>query len=419
MKHLAPSLARIEAICEALDHPERSIPAIHITGTNGKTSTAAICSSLLGAVGLSVGTYTSPHLVSVTERLSLSGHPISEEEFGEVFAHMRPYLELTEKRLGDTLSYFEVLTAMFFLWAAEKPVDALVVEVGLGGRWDATNVLPAQVAVITNIGFDHMQLLGNDRATIAGEKAGIIKPGSVAVIAERSPDALAVIEAEAAKNEVPLSLSERDFHVTDNQLAIGGRYLSLTSSARSYEGLFLPLHGAHQGINAAAALEAVTRFVPTRELDEDVVAEGFASAKVPGRLEIVRQGDAVSASILLDVAHNPDGMSALVSALIEAFAFDRVILVLGILADKDHEGMLREIARLDAHVIATEATSVRSVSASDLGKAAEGLGLEASVIEDVPTAIEQAVRLAGAEDLICITGSHYVVGEARGYLVRD
>lgn len=419
MKHLAPTLTRIEAICEALNHPERAVPAIHITGTNGKTSTAAICTSLLGATGLSVGTYTSPHLVSVTERISLGGQPISEEEFGEVFAHLQPFLQLTEERLGETLSYFEVLTAMFFLWAAEKPVDALVVEVGLGGRWDATNVVPAQVAAITNVGFDHMQLLGKDRPTIAAEKSGIIKEGSLAVTGERTPDVLAVIEAEARTNGVDLSVFERDFHLRDNRLAVGGRYLSLSVGTRSYEDLFLPLHGAHQGVNAAVALEAVTRFLPGRELDEDVVAEGFATARVPGRLEIVRQGTATTATTLLDVAHNPDGMSALVTSLIEAFAFEKVHLVLGILADKDYEGMLRELGRLDARLIVTEAASVRSVPAPELGEAAERLGLEATVIDDVPSAIRQAVRDAGPGDLICITGSHYVVGEARGHLVRS
>lgn len=416
MKHLSPTLDRIEAICDALNNPERAAPAIHITGTNGKTSTAAITTSLLNALGLSVGTYTSPHLGSVTERLRLGGEPISETEFGDVFAHLKPYLDVVESKIEDKLSYFEVLTAMFYLWAAEKPVDAMVVEVGLGGRWDATNVVPAQVAAITNIGLDHTQMLGSDRASIAGEKAGIIKDESVVVTGERGPDALGVIEVEAAKHGAAMRVLDKDFFVTDNSLAIGGRYLSILTSTRGYEGLFLPLHGAHQGANAAVALEAVSRFAPAHELEHEVVAEGFAAAKVSGRLEMIRQGGASEAPVLLDVAHNPDGMSAMVTAVIEAFAFDRAIVVVGILADKDHDGMLRELARLGPTIIATEASSVRSIPAADLSATAEALGLEVTVVQDVASAVDRASQLAEPGDLICITGSHYVVGEARDQL---
>src|ERR687896_23160 len=190
MKRLAPSLHRIEALCAALDHPERRLQAIHVTGTNGKTSTARIATSLLGATGLTVGTYTSPHLETVRERIALSGELISKDDFGDVFDHMRPFLMHVEESLGERLSYFEVLTALFFLWAAETPVDAAVVEVGLGGRWDATNVMDAQVAVVTNVALDHMSLLGQDRATIAREKVGIIKDDAIVVTGERAPDIL-------------------------------------------------------------------------------------------------------------------------------------------------------------------------------------------------------------------------------------
>jgi dihydrofolate synthase/folylpolyglutamate synthase len=430
MKSLTPSLHRMQAICEALNHPELSIPTIHITGTNGKTSTARVAASLLAATGLTVGTYTSPHLESVRERLALNGEPISEEAFGEMFDHLRPYLTLVEGRLGEKLSYFEILTALYLLWAAESPVDASVVEVGLGGRWDATNVIPAPVAVITNVGLDHTNLLGTDKATVAKEKAGIIKPNSIVVTGERPGEALTVIEEEAATAGATLSRYDKDFSVTENLVAVGGRYLSMTTSGGAYEGLFLPLHGAHQGVNAATAVESITRFLPAQELEQDVIAEGFAKSVVPGRLETLafpsRNPGAIDGSaapenpsIVLDVAHNPDGMSALVSSLLEAFAFERVVFVIGILGDKDYEGMLREITRIPCHLILTEARTVRSVAPDELALACERLGLSHEVIEGVPAAVSSAAQAAGPGDLVAITGSHYVVGEARGFLLRE
>lgn len=418
MKHMAPSLKRIEAICVALDHPERSIPAVHITGTNGKTSTARIATSLLTAAGLNVGTYTSPHLESVNERIAFNGSAISDDEFGEVFDHIKPYLDVVEGNLTESLSYFEVLTAMFFLWATEKPVDALVVEVGLGGRWDATNVILAPVAVITNIALDHTALLGSDRATIAREKAGIIKPGAQVVTGELSPDALGVITEEAEAVEANVSVIQRDFGATENTLAIGGRYLTLFTSNGTYDEIFLPLHGDHQGDNAAIALEAVTRFLPLQTFEEALVSEGFATATVDGRLETIRRASGSEGAIVLDVAHNPEGMSALVSSLIEAFPFERVVVVVGILEDKDHAGMLSELARLNAHLVVTKARSSRSVDPGELAKAAEALGLTAEVIEDVESAVSRAVAIAEPGDLVCVTGSHYVVGEARSVLRR-
>lgn len=418
MKHMAPSTQRIEAICEALNHPERAVPAIHITGTNGKTSSARIATSLLGALGLSVGTYTSPHLESVTERICHSGDPLSEEDFGEVFANVKPYIDHVEKKLGQTLTYFEVLTSMFFFWAAEQPVDAMVVEVGLGGRWDATNVVPSRVAAITNVGLDHTALLGNERTTIAAEKAGIIKDKSIVVTGERFPDVLRVIDEEAAAHDATVSRIDRDFGIRENQLAVGGRYLSLDTSSASYEELFLPLHGAHQGSNAAVALEAVARFLPAQEIERSVVEEGFAATTVPGRMETLRHANSTAAPVVLDVAHNPEGMAASVSAAIEAFPFERLVCVVGILADKDHDGMLRELARVNATLITTQAMNVRSVGADELKAAAEALGLEAEVIGNVPAAIGRAIEIASPGDLIFITGSHYVVGEARTHLGR-
>ncbi len=416
MKSMGPSLQRIEAICEALDHPEGSLQAIHITGTNGKTSTARIVTRVLATAGLSVGTYTSPHLQTIRERISLNGVPISEDDFGEVFAHVEPFARAVQADVGESLTYFEILTAMFFLWAAEQPVDAAVVEVGLGGRWDATNVISAPVAIVTNVGLDHTGLLGMERTQIGGEKAGIIKPDAVAVTAERAPDVLAVLNAEADRVGARMSTIDRDFFIADNRVALGGRYLSLQTSTRSYDELFLSLHGAHQGVNAAVALEAATRFIPARELDEVVVAEAFASTFVAGRLETIHLNGGDAHTVVLDVAHNPDGASALVTSLTEAFAFERVVFVVGILADKDYRGMLAELARLDCNLFFTEAKTVRSVPADELRVAADELGLASEVIDDVAKATDAAIESAKRGELVCITGSHYVVGEARTHL---
>ncbi|MGH2700393.1 MAG: bifunctional folylpolyglutamate synthase/dihydrofolate synthase [Actinomycetota bacterium] len=416
MKKMRPDMTRIEKLCEALAHPERSAPALHITGTNGKTSTARIATGLLAATGLKVGTYTSPHLDSVRERIALNGEAISKDEFGEVFEHIRPYVELVEKQLDEALTYFEILTAMFFLWAAEAPVDAMVVEVGLGGRWDATNVVDGSVAVVTNVGLDHTGLLGMERETIAAEKAGIIKARAHVVTAERTPSVLQVIADQAARADAELATLDKDFSVNDNRIAVGGRYLSISTSTRNYEGLFLPLHGGHQGVNAAVALEATGRFV-NKPLDHEVVLGGLAVAHVPGRLETVRLQGEGAVPVIIDVAHNPDGMSALVTSLLEAFAFDRAIFVVGILGDKDYRGMLTELARVPCSVIVTTPTNVRSVDIDELTAAAAELGLDCVAEPNVTTAVEDALAEASTGELVCVTGSHYVVGEARTSLV--
>lgn len=416
MKSMAPTLHRIEAVLEALDEPHRRVPAIHVTGTNGKTSVAKIASSVLAATGLAVGTYTSPHLQSMTERIALNGKPIDEATFGETFDHLQPFLSTVEERLGEPLSYFEVMTAMFFLWASEAPVDVAVVEVGLGGKWDATNVIDAPVAVITNIGLDHTALLG-DRFSIAKEKSGIIKQDATVITAERDPAILEILGAATEAASGLLTRIDRDFSLTDNKVAIGGRYLSMSLTSRSYNGMFLPLHGSHQGTNALVALEAVTSFLPPNSLSEEVVADGFAGVQAPGRLETVKTDRKEPAPIVLDVAHNPEGLSALVASLSEAFAFERVIFVVGILQDKDHKGMIAELTRVPSQIIFTEPRFARSASADMLEAAASELGCPSTSVRGVPAAVEAALEAAGERDLVCITGSHYVVGEARSHLL--
>lgn len=416
MKSMAPSLHRMEALMEALDHPELKVPAIHITGTNGKTSVAKIASSLLVASGLKVGTYTSPHLTSMTERIALNGAAISDEDFGDAFDHLLPYLRVVEERLEETLSYFEVMTALFFLWAADTPVDVAVIEVGLGGRWDATNVVQASVAVITNIGLDHTALLG-DRPSTAAEKSGIIKQGASVVTAELDPAMLEIIRSHAEERGAGMVPFGRDFSIRENRVAFGGRYLSVETRDRAYEGLFLPLHGAHQGVNAATALQAVDAFLAEGSLSDEVVAEGLAAVVAPGRLETVRTERQDRIPLVLDVAHNPEGLSALVKALAEAFAFERIVFVVGILGDKDHAGMIAELTRLPSAIIFTEPAFARAESPEKLQQVANELGCPSAVEADVASALEAAFAEAAPKDLICVTGSHYVVGEARSHLL--
>ena len=415
MKGMKPSLDRIEALCEVLDHPERSVPAIHVTGTNGKTSTARLASSLLSATGLSVGTYTSPHLESMNERIARDGQPISKDAFGEVFDHILPFVRLVEEQLGEQLSFFEILTGMFFLWSAEASIDAAVIEVGLGGTWDATNVVEAPVAVVTNIGFDHTALLGKEKSSIAREKAGIVKRDATLVSAERDPAVIAFIEGQIADLGASTSFIDREWHLLENKVAVGGRYISVKSSATAYEGLFVPLHGAHQGVNAATAVEAVTRFLPAQQLDEEVILEGLGNAAVPGRVETLRYPN--RAPLVLDVAHNPDGVSALVASLVEAFAIERVHFVFGVLADKDFHGMLKELTRVPSLVYATAPKGVTAVPAAELAEAAGMHGLEAVTVEDAFAASQRAIATATAGELVCVTGSHYVVGEVRRRLL--
>lgn len=411
MRSMSPPLKSIEALVDALDHPQRQFPSIHITGTNGKTSVARITSSLLQETGLTVGTFTSPHLQTVRERIALGGEPISESAFGETFDHLFPYLQQVERQLGERASYFEILVAMFFLWAADQPVDVAVVEVGLGGRWDATNVMDGTIAVITNVALDHTSILGEDRVTIAKEKVGIIKDGATVVTGERSPDVLQVIGEAADAAGATISTIDREFALRSNRFGVDGRVLSIQTRAREYEELFLPLHGAHQGLNTAIALEAVTSFLPEESLDDDVIAAGLTNVRVPGRIERIDK-------IILDVAHNPTGMSAFVGSLLEEFATEQVLFVFGVLEDKDYRGMLAELARSPCRILATQARSPRSRDPRDIVAAAEELGIPASLERDSEVAFALAAREAD-DVLVCVTGSHYLVGEARDFLLAS
>jgi dihydrofolate synthase/folylpolyglutamate synthase len=432
---MVPDLLRIEALMDLLGSPQRAYPAIHLTGTNGKTSTARMVDSLLRAHGLRVGRYTSPHLESVRERISIEGEPITEEKFVSVYEEVAPLADFLDAKaaaageLGDHIdrvTYFEMTTALAFAAFADAPVDVAAVEVGLGGAWDSTNVLHAGVCVITPIGLDHTELLGDTVGEIAIEKAGIIHSGATVVVAAQEPEALAQIEERVAEVGGTLVLEGRDFSVLGRTMAVGGQVLSIQGLGGVYEDVFIPLHGAHQAQNAAVALAAVEAFLSgseRRELDIEVVRDGFARSTSPGRLERIRS----SPTILLDAAHNPHGMAATVRALTEEFDFRKLVGVVGMLADKDVEGVLYLLEPVLAEIVVTRNTSPRAMSAQALADlAAEVFGEErVHVAPQLPDAIELAIALA-EEDTdgsmsgvgVLVTGSVVTVADARHLLRR-
>ena len=410
---VGPGLERMEFLCRLLDEPQRTAPAIHITGTNGKGSTARMITAVLAEGGLSTGTYTSPHLQSVVERIALDTRPLSPLDFADQMSELVPYFDHMESVRGEGPTYFEICTVMAFAAFAGRGIDVAVVEVGLGGRWDATNMVDGVVAVITNVDVDHVRYLGSDRRGIAREKAGIIKSGAVAVVGERDPGVLEVIEARCADVGVAdLWKAGEDFDVVDATVAFGGQVVSIGTRSGVYRDLFLPLHGRHQAHNAAAAVASLEAF-HGEALSEELVRQSLSTVRTPGRLEVVGRHPLV----VLDVAHNPHGAAALGAALVEAFSFREKVVVLGILGDKDRGAMLPHIVP-GAHVVATAAQGPHSVPPDLLAKEADEAGaLSVHVVPGVASAVERARDMAGSEDLVLVTGSHYSVGEARAHLV--
>jgi folylpolyglutamate synthase/dihydropteroate synthase len=454
-----PSLDRIRELTGLLGDPQRSYPVIHITGTNGKTSTARMTQTLLRARGLRTGLFTSPHLVSMRERISVDGEPLSAERFVEVYREIEPYLKLVDDNQPARLSFFEVLVAMAFAAFADAPVDAAVIEVGMGGSWDATNVADGAVAVITPVSIDHAEYLGDTVAAIAADKAGIIKPGAVAVIGQQPVDAAAQLLRRAAEVGASVAREGIEFGVLSRELAVGGQRLAIRGLLGEYHDLFLPLFGAHQAANAACALAAVEAFSGgagspdegsddeldrtagtralrgTVALDADLVAEAFAMMASPGRLEIVRR----SPLVLVDSAHNPAGMAATAAALTESFGPAEVIAVLAVSADKDVAGILDELEPAAAAVVVARNSSPRSMDPEALAELARPVfGPDRVHVADrLDDAIEVAVGLAdeaaaaiggplaglmtGDENLgsaaagtvVLITGSVITAGDAR------
>lgn len=403
-----PTLERIEGLTKLLGFPQLDLPVIHVTGTNGKTSVARLTSDLLAEQGLSVGTYTSPHLERVHERITWNGHDIDDDALDELLrlvADLEPHLE-------QTPSYFEILTAVALRFFVDVAVDVAVIEVGLGGTWDATNVVDANVAVVTNVSVDHVEYIGPSRADIASEKAGIIDAGSVLVLGETDPELVPIFEARGAASTVRRN---RDFGVTNNRLAHGGRLVDLYTARSKIDEVLLTLHGAHQADNAVVALSAAEAFLD-RPLDPDLVATVFGRARSPGRLEVVGHQPLV----LLDGAHNVAGARALRDALAEEFPPSPRILVVGFLREKDPVEMLTALdAASAALVICARPPSPRALDPEVVAEAAVAVGVAPErvvAVDSVEDAIARATEVAEPDQQIVVTGSLYVVGAARSVL---
>jgi dihydrofolate synthase / folylpolyglutamate synthase len=422
---LEPSLDRIRAFVELLGDPERAYPVIQLTGTNGKTSTSRMIDTLLRAMDLRTGRFTSPHLERLNERISVDGEPLTDEEFVRAFNDVAPYTHLVDESQEIPLSFFETIVGMAYAAFADAPVDVAVVEVGMGGEWDATNVADATVAVVTPIGVDHSHYLGTTPELIAVEKAGIIKPGAIAVLTEQQPAPAQVLLRRCEEVGATPVREGLEFGVVSRVPAVGGQLLSLQGLRGRYDEVFLPLYGAHQAQNAATALAAVEAFLGDRALDAGLVSEAFARATSPGRLEIIRR----SPMILLDAAHNPHGAEAVAAALEDSFAFSPLIGVVGIMIDKDAEGVLAALEPHLAHIVCTQNSTARALPAAELAvRAREVFGDDrVSVVPRLADAIDEATALAEAGDAsgvsigsgaVLVTGSVITVGEARAMLRR-
>ena len=421
---MAFDLQKIRDLMDVLGSPQRAYPAIHLTGTNGKTSTARMIDAVLRAHGLHTGRYTSPHLETVRERISLDGEPISEARLVGTYQEIAPLAELIDARVSEPLTYFDMTTALAYAAFADAPVDIAVVEVGLGGEEDATNVLDAAICVMTPIGLDHTEWLGDTIEDIAWAKAGIIHKGATVITAEQTEEAMRPIVERSAEMGATLLREGSQFGVVRRNQALGGQVLTLRGAGGVYDEIFLPLFGAHQAQNAALALAAVETFLgagPDKPLNAELVREGFAQVDSPGRLERVHS----SPTILLDGAHNPHGMAATVSALEEEFAFRHLVAVVAVMADKDASGMLDLLEPLAARIVVSQNSSPRSMPVDELADLAANIFGEdrVTVAETMPAAIEAAVAIAQEDTsgelsgvAVLVTGSIVTVADARKLL---
>ncbi|MFE3256491.1 bifunctional folylpolyglutamate synthase/dihydrofolate synthase [Nocardia sp. NPDC059091] len=438
---IEPSLTRIATLMDLLGSPQQSYPAIHVAGTNGKTSVTRMIDSLLTALHRRTGRITSPHLQLATERIAIDNAPITPGRYVEIYRELLPYVEMIDAQSkavgGPAMSKFEVLTGMAYAAFAEAPVDVAVVETGMGGRWDATNVIDGQVAVITPIGLDHIDYLGPDLTSIAGEKAGIIKKApadelvprdTVAVIAQQEPEAMEVLLRRAVEVDAAVAREGAEFQVLSRRVAIGGQMLELQGLGGVYDEIFLPMHGEHQARNAVLALAAVEAFFgagASRQLDIDAVRAGFAAAVSPGRMERMRSAP----TIFIDAAHNPHGAAALAATLTSEFDFRKLVGVIAVLGDKDAGGILDALEPVFDEIVVTENGSPRALPVDDLANlAVQRFGDErVAVAHDLADAIETAIALAeGGEDGelvsgagIVITGSVVTAGAARSLFGKD
>lgn len=424
---IAPTTARMVALMDLIGNPQHAYPVIQVAGTNGKTSTARMIDALVTRIGLRTGRFTSPHLQSVTERISIDGVPIDAERYVSIYSDIAPYVDLVDagsmQQGGIALSKFEILTAMAFAAFADAPVDVAVIEVGLGGTWDSTNVADAKIAVVTPIGLDHMDYLGETVAEIASVKAGIIKRDAVAIIAKQQPEAMDSLLRRTVEVDVAVARQGSEFDVLERSFAVGGQRLTLQGLGGVYDDIFLPLAGEHQAGNASVALAAVEAFFGAgagKQLDVAAIQDGFAAASSPGRLERVR----TSPTILIDAAHNPDGARALAAALAAEFSFSRLVGVLAVMVDKDAAGILTALVDSFDEVVVTTNSSSRSMPVVDLMELAVDIFGEERVhtANRMDEAIALAVDLAesaaepGEGSLgtgVVITGSVVSAGDGR------
>lgn len=419
---IEPSLDRIAMLLDYLGNPQETFRSIHLAGTNGKTSTSRMIDSLLRSFGIRTGRYTSPHLEDIRERISIDGELITPKYFIYTYEDIKPYIELVDSKSEHPLSYFEVLTAMAYAAFADAPIDVGVIECGVGGAWDATNVINSDVAVMTPIGLDHQEYLGETIAEIALTKAGIFRSGMPSVLAHQNREAAEVLVRESAKCEsIPLR-EGLDFALLRRDVAVGGQLLSIQGLGGTYDDIFLPLYGRHQASNAALALVAVEAFLGggAQQLDIHAVRDGFAQASSPGRLEVMRRNP----TFIIDAAHNHHGVIALREALTEEFAFDRIIAIVAILGDKDVTSFLTELANVVDEIIVTENSSPRAMPTEELFKIAvdifedEQVSSAGSIARAIELAIDKASHPTQSIGIL-ITGSVITVGQARALLKRE
>lgn len=416
---IAPTTERIAALVDTLGSPQLTYPTIHVGGTNGKTTTSRMIDSLLFAHGLRTGRFTSPHLETYRERIAINGEPIDPKDLIFAYNDIAAYLDLIDTKFKDPISFFEAVTALGFVAFAEHPVDVAVIEVGMGGEWDATNVVDADVSVLMPIGFDHMEYLGHTLHEIAATKAGIIKEGGFIVLAQQEPEAAKELIRKAAEVGADVVREGIEYCVASRAVAVGGQLITITGLHDTYDDIFLPLHGKHQAANAASALVAVEAFFGDQPLDIEAVRAGFATVTSPGRCEVVHRDP----TIILDAAHNPHGAKALAETLSNEFNFDEIIAVVGVFGDKDATGIVQELEQIVDHVIVTQSSSTRALSSGELEKIASTVFGHDRVFEvsNLDAAIDRAVSDATrplSEDTIgiIVTGSVVTVGEARSYL---
>ena len=407
-----PDLERIRALATLLADPQLTYPTIHVTGTNGKTTTARLAAAIACAHGLTTGLFTSPHLASVTERFEICGDPMAEEAFGEEFEHLLAYLRTVDERVGR-VTYFEALTALAYLSFADAPVALGVFEVGMGGTWDATNLVSGDVAVICPIGLDHPEL-GSTIAQVTGEKAGIIKQGKVAVVREQTDEALEVIERRCEEQIATLLLEGRDWELADLTPAVGGQAIAIRGLHATYDDILLPIYGEHAAHSAAAAVVAVEALLE-RPLDRDAVRLALGAATSPGRLEVAARRPLV----ILDGAHNPAAARALAEALPDTFTWDRLHLVMGVFADKDLDGIVGPLAPLADAGYAAAVESVRARPPHEVADAMIAHDIPTETFTTVRDALDAAASAASDGDLILVTGSLYTVADARRALLED